>query len=205
MSWASFQTLVMCVWSTTTLVYVSKSFYSRFYSSTTFLPLQESHSIFFYHDFTATSESFYLVFTTPVSKLDSIFLFFYFSTMLPISFFYHLYVYIYMYHTLHVLSWLCYRTVTPCVAVIVCDVEFGYWVCGESWPAVKDSLTHRPSSQGWAPSVLLSCHVMCICVCVFLYGCFGICGYIGGGFISLSIYLSIYTYGWYSMNYNFVY
>ena len=39
---------------------------------------------------------------------------------LPISFFYHLY---YMYHTLHVFSWLCYRTVTPCVAVIV-------WVCG---------------------------------------------------------------------------
>ena len=25
------------------------------------------------------------------------------------------------------------------------------WVCGESWLAIKDSLTHRPSSQGWAP------------------------------------------------------
>ena len=49
----------------------------------------------------------------------------------------------------------------------------------------------------------MSCHVMCICVCVF-YGYFGIYGYnyIGGVylFISLSIYLSIYTYGW--MNYN---
>ena len=56
---------------------VSKSFYSRFYFSTTFLPLQVSHSIFFYHVFTAKSESFYLVFTTPVSKLDYIFLFFY--------------------------------------------------------------------------------------------------------------------------------
>ena len=27
----------------------------------------------------------------------------------------------------------------------------GTWVCGESWLAIKDSLTHRPSSQGWAP------------------------------------------------------
>ena len=60
------------------------------------------------------------------------------------------------------------HAISHCVVVIVCDVEFGYWVCGESW---LDSLTHRPSSQGWAPSVLLSCHVMCICVCVFkLFG-----------------------------------
>ena len=27
----------------------------------------------------------------------------------------------------------------------------GTWVCGESWLAIKDSLTHRHSSQGWAP------------------------------------------------------
>ena len=27
----------------------------------------------------------------------------------------------------------------------------GTWVCGESWLAIKDSLTHRPNSQGWAP------------------------------------------------------
>ena len=33
-------------------------------------------------------------------------------------------------------------------------VRFGHWVCGESWHAIKDSLTHRPSSQGWAPGVL---------------------------------------------------
>ena len=24
-------------------------------------------------------------------------------------------------------------------------------MCGESWLAIKDSLTHGPSSQGWAP------------------------------------------------------
>ena len=50
-------------------------------------------------------------------------------------------------------------------------------------------LTHRPSSQIWAPSVLLPCHVMCIFVCVF----YGICGYIGGGFY-LFIYFSIYLF-----------
>ena len=33
-------------------------------------------------------------------------------------------------------------------------VRFGHWVCGESWHAIKDSLTHHPSSQGWAPGVL---------------------------------------------------
>ena len=35
-------------------------------------------------------------------------------------------------------------------------------MCGESWHAMKDSLTHRPSSQGWAPGVLP----------FFLYKCF---------------------------------
>ena len=34
-------------------------------------------------------------------------------------------------------------------------------MCGESWHAMKDSLTHHPSSQGWAPGVL-----------PFLYKCF---------------------------------
>ena len=33
-------------------------------------------------------------------------------------------------------------------------VRFGHLVCGESWHAIKGSLTHRPSSQGWAPGVL---------------------------------------------------
>ena len=60
----------------------------------------------------------------------------------------------------------------------------------------------------------VSCsHVMsCVFVYVFFMDVFGICGYIGGGFylfISLSIYLSIYlynyyTYGLYAMNYNFM-
>ena len=67
--------------------------------------------------------------------------------------------------------------------------------------AIKDSLTHRPSSQGWAPSVLLSCHVMCICVCVlyrYILGFGDICWW----WFYFSIYL--YTYGWYAMNYNFM-
>ena len=54
------------------------------------------------------------------------------------------------------------------VAFFMCVVEFGHWVCGESWLAVKDSLTHRPSSQGWAPRVLLPfCGVLSVlCSCV---------------------------------------
>ena len=88
------------------------------------------------------------------------------------------------------------------MAVIVC--EFGYWVCGESWLAIKDSLTHCPSSQGWAPSALLSCHVMCICVCVFFMDVLGFVDILVVVFIYLFLYLSIYTYGWYAMNYNFM-
>ena len=47
------------------------------------------------------------------------------------------------------------------------------WVCGESWIAIKDSLIHHPSSQGWEPTVLLLCCSVCVCVCV--------CGVGGGG------------------------
>ena len=53
------------------------------------------------------------------------------------------------------------------------DVEFGLWVCGESWLAIKDSLTQRPSSQGWAPGVLLLCcsvWVMCFVSVSFVLG-----------------------------------
>ena len=66
----------------------------------------------------------------------------------------------------------------------------------------KDSLTNRPSSQGWAPSVLLPCHVMCICVCVFLMRFVDILVVVV--IYYLFLYLSIYTYGWYAMNYNFM-
>ena len=40
-------------------------------------------------------------------------------------------------------------------------------MCEESWHAIKGSLTHRPSSQGWAPGVLPLCVCMCMCECVF--------------------------------------
>ena len=69
----------------------------------------------------------------------------------------------------------------------------GVW--GELARAIKDSLTHRPGSQGWAPSVLLSCHVMCnLCMC-FVWIFWGLWIYVGGFiylFLYLSIYLSIY-------------
>ena len=65
----------------------------------------------------------------------------------------------------------------------------GVW--GELARAIKDALTHRPGSQGWAPSVLLSCHVMCnLCMC-FVWIFWGLWIYVGG-FIYLFLYLSIY-------------
>ena len=48
-------------------------------------------------------------------------------------------------------------------------------MCGESWHAIKDSLTHRPSSQGWAPGVLPLCVCMCMCVCVCVCVCLVVC------------------------------
>ena len=62
----------------------------------------------------------------------------------------------------------------------------------ESWHAIKGSLTHRPSSQGWAPGVLPLCVCVCVCVClvvcqVFLYlGGGFVCGGLGGWFWVLS-------------------
>ena len=38
-------------------------------------------------------------------------------------------------------------------------------MCGESWLAIKDSLTHLTSSQGWAPECPLgSIFIFCACV-----------------------------------------
>ena len=66
---------------------------------------------------------------------------------------------------------------------------FGHCVCGESWYAIKDSLTHRPSSQGWAPGVLpFSVQVCYLCrVCTWLEG---------GGWRATSgfSYFSLYMY-----------
>ena len=63
-------------------------------------------------------------------------------------------------------------------------------MCGESWHAMKDSLTHRPSSQGWAPGVL-----------PFLYKCFVCLLYVlgwrdgGGGWLLTSFFSIIYILG----------
>ena len=46
-------------------------------------------------------------------------------------------------------------------------------MCGESWHDMKDSLTHRPSSQGWAPGVLPTFFVQVFClspVCTWMEG-----------------------------------
>ena len=57
----------------------------------------------------------------------------------------------------------------------------------ESWHAIKGSLTHRPSSQGWAPGVLPLC--VCVCVCLVVCKVFGwrVCvWWFGGWFWVLS-------------------
>ena len=70
-------------------------------------------------------------------------------------------------------------------------------MCGESWLAIKDSFTHRPSSQGWTPRVLLSRHVgvfpsvVGVVFFIALYGCYRVLGDIS----FLSFFLSP-NYGW---------
>ena len=51
-------------------------------------------------------------------------------------------------------------------------------MCGESWLAIKDSLTHRPNSQGWASWCLLGLffHAIFNFLCVmYIYMCAFIC------------------------------
>ena len=65
-----------------------------------------------------------------------------------------------------------------------------------SWLAVKYSLTHHPSSQGWASSVRLCC---CLNVFVFLRQ---ICMSEGEGGMFLSFLVSVI--GWYAIYNNFM-
>ena len=50
----------------------------------------------------------------------------------------------------------------------VCSIG-GARMCGESWLALKDSLTHHPSFQGWAswyPLMIWPCMYMTLYFCV---------------------------------------
>ena len=64
-------------------------------------------------------------------------------------------------------------------------------MCGESWHAIKGSLTHRPSSQGWAPGVL----PLCVCMCMYVYVCVCVCVF--GGLSSFYIWMEgLCVVGW---------
>ena len=63
-------------------------------------------------------------------------------------------------------------------------------MCGESWHAMKDSLTHHPSSQGWAPGVLPFCTSVLFVSCMYLDGGMG-----GGGWLLTSFFSIIYILG----------
>ena len=90
-------------------------------------------------------------------------LFLYWRILLPIFvlFSYCIYVVLVSCHSPILLLFVC------CMLCVICYLEHGHLVCGESWLAVKDSLTHHPSSQGWAPRVLLLC--CCVLCCVVCY------------------------------------
>ena len=65
-------------------------------------------------------------------------------------------------------------------------------MCGESWHAMKDSLIHRPSSQGLAPGVLPFCTSVLFVSCMYLDGGMG-----GeeGGYLLLCFFSIIYILG----------
>ena len=59
---------------------------------------------------------------------------------------------------------------------LACHERLALYVWGElaTWHAMKDSLTHHPSSQGWAPGVQT--------FFVYIYKCFVVsCMYLDGG------------------------
>ena len=49
--------------------------------------------------------------------------------------------------------------------------------------------------------VLLSCHVMFICVCVYFLGFVNMVVVV---YLFLYLFIYLFTYGWYAMNYNFM-
>ena len=72
----------------------------------------------------------------------------------------------------------------------------------ERWllTGVEDIQSH------WAPSVLLSCRVMCICIClcVFCMDIFGFVNMVVVIYLFLYLFIYLFTYGWYAMNFNFI-
>ena len=62
-----------------------------------------------------------------------------------------------------------YVYVSECVCFCQCEWVWTLGVLGEL-ASHKRSLTHRPSSQGWAPCVLLFC---CLFVCFMGWGFLG--------------------------------
>ena len=67
-------------------------------------------------------------------------------------------------------------------------------MCGQSWHAIKDSLTHHPSSQGWAPGAL-PIYVQVLSVS-YMYLDRGMCGgwYLLSFFLSFLFWLVCYKY-----------
>ena len=137
---------------------------SLFFYTPIFIPL--SKSLFFYNPIFIVIFLFYVILI-----LENFFYLFFYCLVI--------YVALVSCHSPFLLLFVC------CMFCVICYLEHGHWVCGESWLAVKDSLTHHPSSQGWAPRVLLLC--CCVLCCVVCY-CVLRCGD-GGGYFFLFLFL----------------
>ena len=76
-------------------------------------------------------------------------------------------------------------------------------MCGESWLAIKDSLTHRPSSQGWASSVRFYVVLLCAYPCLLL--CKIVCPWgTSGVFLSFFLSFLVNLLGWCAIHDNFM-
>ena len=126
-----------------------------------------------------------LVFTTPVSKLDSIFL--------SCSFFYHLYISLYVsYSTCVVMTVLWYSYSLCGCHCLWC----GVWILGVWGELASHKRLFNPPPQfsrlGTQCPALMSCHVY-LCMC-FLWMFWDL--WIYWWWFLFSIYLSIYIYLW---------
>ena len=118
----------------------------------------------------------------------------------PLAFTFYFFIKIssfYFYTQIYILL-LCIVT----VIVIVCHWVWTLGVWGEL-ACHKRLLTHRPSSQGWAPGVLPCCvQLCCLCLCMYLGGGWGVEGDIWFFFLFYSLWLVcykllfIYLYSW---------
>ena len=67
------------------------------------------------------------------------------------------------------------------------------YMCGESWLAIKDSLTHHPSSQGWALILVSSsAYVLQLVTSVHVYTWLDVYSFVWVAFLPYLLCISMY-------------